>query len=81
MFLAFFSTAMAIAAFVAGLSRVGPTLAAILSTLEPVVTIGLGLLFLKESLNSSALLGGVLILGAALGLTLARMRRPVPQAI
>lgn len=81
LFLAFFSTAMAITAFVAGLNRVGPTMAAILSTLEPIVTIGLGMLFLKESLNSAALLGGVLILGAAIGLTLARMRRPAQTAV
>jgi drug/metabolite transporter (DMT)-like permease len=73
--LALFSTALAIAAFVAGLARVGPTLAAILSTLEPVITIGLGVAFLHETLQGNTVLGGMLILGAALGLTLARMRR------
>lgn len=73
--LALFSTALAIAAFVAGLGRVGPTLAAILSTLEPVVTIGIGITFLHETLQGNAVLGGVLILGSAIGLTLARMRR------
>jgi len=74
-FLAIFGTAMSIAAFVAGLDRVGPTLAAILSTLEPVVTIGLGIAFLDESLQMNSLAGGTLIIGAAIGLTLARMRR------
>lgn len=74
--LALFSTALAIATFVAGLARVGPTLAAILSTLEPVITISLGVAFLHESLQGNTVLGGVLILGSAVGLTLARMRRP-----
>ena len=73
--LALFSTALAIATFVAGLARVGPTLAAILSTLEPVITISLGVAFLHESLQGNTVLGGMLILGAAVGLTLARMRR------
>lgn len=79
LFLALFSTAMAIVAFVAGLGRVGPTLAAVLSTLEPVVTIVLGIAFLGESLQTKTLAGGALILCAALGLTLARMRhKPLP---
>lgn len=73
--LALFSTALAIAAFVAGLGRVGPTLAAILSTLEPVITISLGIAFLHESLQRNTFFGGMLILGSAIGLTLARMRR------
>jgi drug/metabolite transporter (DMT)-like permease len=78
-FLALFSTAMAIVAFVAGLGRIGPTLAAVLSTLEPVVTITLGIAFLGETLQSNTLSGGALILLASLGLTLARMRhKPLP---
>lgn len=80
LFLALFSTAMAIVAFVAGLGRVGPTLAAVLSTLEPVVTIVLGIAFLGESLQTNTLAGGALILCAALGLTVARMRhKPQPN--
>ncbi|MEN9864580.1 MAG: hypothetical protein RL748_170 [Pseudomonadota bacterium] len=74
-FLALFSTAVAIAAFVAGLKRVGPTLASILSTLEPVVTITLGIAFMGDKLQTNSLIGGAFILTAAIGLTLARMRR------
>ncbi len=75
LFLAVFSTAVAIAAFVAGLKRVGPTLASILSTLEPVVTIGLGMAFMGDKLQANSIAGGAFILSAAIGLTLARMRR------
>ncbi len=74
-FLALFSTAVAIAAFVAGLKRVGPTLASILSTLEPVTTIALSIAFMGDKLQVGSIVGGVLIIGAALGLTLTRMRR------
>lgn len=74
-FLAVFSTAVAIAAFVAGLKRIGPTLASILSTLEPVVTITLGIAFMGDKLQANSIAGGALILSAAIGLTLARMRR------
>lgn len=73
--LAVFGTVVAIAAFVAGLRRVGPTQAAVLSTLEPVVTVGLGVAFLGERLSPGAAAGGALILLAALVLTGARRRR------
>lgn len=66
---------LAIVTFIAGLRAVGPTLASVLSTLEPVVTIALGIAFLGEALHGSALAGALLILGAAVGLTLARARR------
>ena len=75
LFMASFGTAIAMAAFVAGLGRVGPTLAAVLSTFEPLVTIVLGICFLKESLQSGSFAGGMLILCAAIGLTLVRMKR------
>lgn len=66
---------LAIVTFIAGLRLVGPTLASVLSTLEPVVTIALGVSFLGEALHGSSLAGALLILGAAIGLTLARARR------
>ncbi|MCA0175766.1 MAG: DMT family transporter [Proteobacteria bacterium] len=72
---AILGTAVAIAAFIAGLKRVGPTLAAVLSTLEPVVTVGLGVWFLGEQPTWAACVGGGLILVAAIGLAVARNRR------
>lgn len=80
LFLAVVSTALAITAFIAGLNRVGPTLASILSSLEPVVTVSLGVALMGESLQPNAVLGGVLIIAASLGLTLARSARPQAAA-
>ncbi len=60
------STVLAIGAFVAGLARLGPARASILSTGEPVFTLVLAALVLGESIHPTQLLGGALILGAGL---------------
>ena len=60
------STVAAILLFFAGLARVGPSVAAILSVLEPVVTIGLAAAVFSESLSTGQLLGGALVLAAVL---------------
>ena len=62
--IALVSTVAAILAFFAGLRRVGPRAAAILSTLEPVVTVGLAAAAFGETLGAVQLLGGALVLGA-----------------
>jgi len=58
------STVGAIILFFAGLRRVGPSAASILSTLEPVVTVGLAAAAFGESLAPVQLLGGALVLSA-----------------
>jgi len=58
-----------VAAFLAGLERIGPTNAAMLSTLEPVITVYLGAVWLGEKLRPITILGGGLILIAVLLLT------------
>jgi drug/metabolite transporter (DMT)-like permease len=63
--LAVVSTVGAIALFFAGLRRVGPTAAAILSTLEPVVTVALASAVFGETLGPVQLAGGALVLLAA----------------
>ena len=64
--LALVSTVVPILLFFAGLARVGPSVAAILSILEPVVTVvGAASLF-GESLTAAQLLGGALVLAAVL---------------
>jgi len=60
------STVGAILCFFAGLARVGPSGTAILSTLEPVVTVALAAIAFEESLTAVQLLGGALVLGAVL---------------
>ncbi|MDP3843416.1 MAG: DMT family transporter [Oxalobacteraceae bacterium] len=57
-----FSTVIAVIAFFAGLKRLGASQSSMLSTLEPVVTIGLAAGLLSESLSDWQLLGGALTL-------------------
>ena len=69
------STVGAVSLFFAGLRRVGPTTASILSTAEPLTTVVLAFLASGESLGAVQLAGGALILGAVLVLS-APARRP-----
>lgn len=69
------ATVVPVATFLAGLKRVGPTTAATLSTLEPVVTVLLAALLLHEFPQPVTLVGGVLILAAVLVLTHGELRR------
>jgi drug/metabolite transporter (DMT)-like permease len=65
------STVAAIGLFFAGLRRVGPTTASILSTVEPVVTVSLAALVFGETLGAVQLAGGALVLAAVPTLALA----------
>ena len=62
--LAIMSTVVAITALAAGTSRVGPSTATILSTVEPLVATILATTVLDERLSALQLLGGVLIVGS-----------------
>jgi drug/metabolite transporter (DMT)-like permease len=62
--IALVSTVGAILTFFAGLARVGPSAASILSTVEPVVTVALAAAVFGESLGAVQLAGGALVLGA-----------------
>jgi drug/metabolite transporter (DMT)-like permease len=62
--IALISTVAAIVLFFAGLERVGPTRASVLSTVEPLCTVLLAALVLGEAIAPSQLVGGALILGA-----------------
>jgi len=63
------ATVIPVVAFLAGLKRIGPTNAAMLSTLEPVVTVLLAAWIFGERLQSIALFGGGMILIAVIMLT------------
>ena len=79
--LAVVSTVVAVSLFFAGLKRVGPTSAAILSTAEPVVTVVLAFLVFGELLGPLQLLGGALVIVAVLVLASHRpgeVAEPVP---
>ena len=69
------ATVLPVVAFLSGLERIGPTNAAMLSTLEPVVTVLLATWWLNETLKPVTWLGGGLILIAVLLLTHSELRR------
>jgi drug/metabolite transporter (DMT)-like permease len=72
--LAVVSTVIAVSLFFAGLKRVGPTSAAILSTTEPVVTVVLAFVVFGEVLGPLQLLGGAFVIAAVLVLASHRPR-------
>lgn len=64
--IALVSTVGAILLFFAGLARVGPTVASLLSIVEPVVTVTSAAVVFGESLSAQQALGGAMVLGAVL---------------
>ena len=76
--LAVVSTVGAISLFFAGLRRVGPSAASILSTIEPVVTVALAYVVFGESLGAVQLVGGALVLSAVLAMR-APLRVRIPE--
>ena len=62
--IAVFSTLLAILGFFKGLSQLGATDASTLSTLEPLITLGLAAVVLGEQVTALQAMGGALILGA-----------------
>ena len=66
--IALFSTVLAIVTFMLGMERVGASTASILSTVEPVVTVGLAVALYGEVLGPPQILGGVLVIAAVVAL-------------
>ena len=62
--IAVISTFGAVSLFFAGLKRVGPTMASILATIEPVVTVALAFVVFGETLTPVQIAGGLLVLSA-----------------
>jgi len=79
--IALVSTVVAVSAFFAGLRRVGPSEAAILSTFEPPVTVALAFAALGERLSVVQLAGGALVLAAVVLLQLPTRRAAAPRLI
>ncbi|TMB89094.1 MAG: EamA/RhaT family transporter [Chloroflexi bacterium] len=78
--LALFPTMLAISLFLAGLPRVGAARAALLSTWEPVVTVGLAVVLLGDRLSLVQVLGGALVLIAVVVVQGAQLWRPGASA-
>lgn len=68
------ATVIPVTTFLAGLEKIGPTNAAMLSTLEPVVTVLLAGMLFGEHLATLTILGGSLILAAVILLTRSETR-------
>lgn len=73
------STILALGTFLAGIQRVGPTTASLLSTLEPVFTVLLAIVFLGEFLTPMQAVGGGLVLAAAVLLSASRRDHAPPD--
>ncbi len=58
-----FATVIAMGFFFAGVSRIGPGESAVLSTVEPVVSIAVGVTALNEELTAVRVMGALLVLG------------------
>ena len=81
--IALFSTVIAIAAFLVGIKVIGAAQASIVSTLEPVITLCLGVALLGETVSVSQLAGGTLVLLAVVLLAQRPVNAPrrVPQTV
>jgi drug/metabolite transporter (DMT)-like permease len=73
--IAVLSTVVSMVAFLAGMALVGPSRAAVLSSLEVLVTLALAFLLLDERLSPPQWAGALLILGAVAFQNLAVLRR------
>ncbi len=71
----------AIACFFAGLRRVGPSAASILSTAEPLTTVVLAFAVLGDGLAAAQLAGGALVLAAVVVLARAPAVRPAARGL
>jgi drug/metabolite transporter (DMT)-like permease len=60
------STIIPVVTFLAGMQRVGPTNASMLSTFEPIVTVLLAAVLFGEALSPITFIGGIMILAAVL---------------
>ncbi|MDQ2923737.1 MAG: DMT family transporter, partial [Candidatus Dormibacteraeota bacterium] len=80
--IALFPTMLAISLFMAGLPRVGAARAALLSTVEPVITVLLAVVVLGDRLSVIQVIGGVLVLVAVIVVQAAHLWKPgLPSAL
>ncbi len=69
-----FGTVTPILAGFAGLKRVGPSMVSVLTTLEPVLAIAAGVVFLGEELTLNGVLGASFVIGALIALSVLEAR-------
>jgi drug/metabolite transporter (DMT)-like permease len=64
--IAVIATALPFVALFSGIQKIGATRASIVSTIEPVMTVLLGILFLGERLEGTQFLGGLMVVGSVI---------------
>ena len=69
-----FGTVTPILAGFAGLKRVGPSMVSVLTTLEPVLAIAAGVIFLGEDLTVNRVIGASFVIGALIALSVLEAR-------
>ncbi|MBW9171032.1 DMT family transporter [Clostridium estertheticum] len=67
--IAFISTVVALMAFLEGVRLIGPSKASILSTIEPIVSLILGIIILGEAISSRIIIGSIMIVLSVVILT------------
>ncbi|MBU3074271.1 DMT family transporter [Clostridium estertheticum] len=67
--IAFISTVVALMAFLEGVRLIGPSKASILSTIEPIVSLILGIIILGETISSRIIIGSIMIVLSVVILT------------
>lgn len=67
--------------FFAGMNIIGPTKAAILSMIEPIVTFLLSMVFLHESMSSIQMIGGLIVLSGAMLVVTTKELKPKKKSI
>lgn len=58
----------------AGLKRVGPSMLSVITTIEPVLAIAMGVIFLNEAITLARIVGAIFVVGALIALSMLESR-------
>ena len=64
----------------AGLKRVGPSMLSVITTIEPVLAISMGVIFLNEGLTTTRVIGATFVIGALVALSVLESRNETALA-
>jgi drug/metabolite transporter (DMT)-like permease len=73
------SSVISMGTFFAGVKRIGPTKGAVLSMVEPVVTITFSTILFHENMSLLQMIGGTIVLGGALLVVLTSEKRKIVE--
>jgi drug/metabolite transporter (DMT)-like permease len=74
---AIFCTSVALIFFIRGVQIIGPASTSILSTLEPIISLGAGIVILGEPMTLQIILGSILVVGAILLIAITDAKKEV----